>query len=61
MALAQANAHMLAAEAARLALILKHFSPKITDVTMAEKAARRIFTNTRSARDGMIATLDYAA
>jgi len=65
--LAQAHAHMLAEEAARLAqkagahaLILTHFSPKITDVTIAEKAAQRVFTNTRSARDGMIVTLDYS-
>ena len=65
--LAQAHAHMLAEEAARLAqsagahaLILTHFSPKITDVTIAEKIAQRVFTNTRSARDGMIVTLDYS-
>ena len=65
--LAQAHAHMLAEEAARLAqkagahaLILTHFSPKITDVTIAEEAAQRVFTNTRSARDGMIVTLDYS-
>lgn len=65
--LAQAHAHMLAEEAARLAqkagahaLILTHFSPKITDVTKAEKVAQRVFTNTRSARDGMIVTLDYS-
>jgi len=65
--LAQAHAHMLAEEAARLAqkagahaLILTHFSPKITDVTIAEKAAQHVFTNTRSARDGMIVTLDYS-
>ncbi len=65
--LAQAHAHMLAEEAARLAqkagahaLILTHFSPKITDVTIAEKVAQRVFTNTRSARDGMIVTLDYS-
>jgi ribonuclease Z len=65
--LARANAHMLAEESARLAsaagahaLILTHFSPKITDVTRAEKVAQRIFPNTRAARDGMIVTLDYA-
>jgi ribonuclease Z len=64
--LARAHAHMLAEEAAGLAqaagahsLILTHFSPKIIDVSIAEKAARHIFTNTRSARDGMIVTLDY--
>lgn len=64
--LARANAHMLAEESARLAsaagahaLILTHFSPKITDVTRAEKVAQRIFPNTRAARDGMIVTLDY--
>jgi len=63
--LAQAHAHMLAEEAARLAqsagahaLILTHFSPKITDVTIAEKIAQRVFTNTRSARDGMIVKLE---
>lgn len=65
--LAQAREHMLAEEAAKLAqaahahsLILTHFSPKIIDVSIAEKAAQRIFSNTRSARDGMIVTLDYA-
>ena len=64
--LARANAHMLAEESARLAsvagahaLILTHFSPKITDVTIAEKTAQRVFPNTRAARDGMIVTLDY--
>ncbi len=65
--LAQAHAHMLAEEAARLAqlagahaLILTHFSPKINDVTIAEKTAQRVFTNTRSARDGVIVTLDFS-
>jgi ribonuclease Z len=64
--LARAHAHMLAEEAAGLAqaagahsLTLTHFSPKITDVSIAEKAARRIFSNARSARDGMVVTLDY--
>lgn len=64
--LARANAHMLAEEAAGLAqaagahaLILTHFSPKITDTSRAEKAAQRVFANTRAARDGMIVTLDY--
>src|SRR6266705_657755 len=53
--LARAHAHMLAEEAAALAqaagahaLILTHFSPKISDVSIAERTARRIFTNTRS-------------
>lgn len=63
---AKANAHMLAEESAGIAqkagvhqLILTHFSPKITDTSWAEKAARRIFANTRAARDGMVITLDY--
>jgi ribonuclease Z len=57
---------MLAEEAAALAraasahaLILTHFSPKITDVSIAERTARRFFPNTRSGRDGMIVTLEY--
>jgi len=65
--LARAHAHMLAEEAAVLAreagahsLILTHFSPKITDVSIAERTARRIFPNTRSGRDGMIVTLEYS-
>ena len=64
--LARAHAHMLAEEAAALAqaagahaLILTHFSPKITDVSIAERTARRIFPNTRSGRDGMVVTLEY--
>jgi ribonuclease Z len=64
--LAQAHAHMLVEESARLAksagahaLILTHFSPKITDVTLAERAAQRVFPNARCARDGMIVTLEY--
>lgn len=64
--LARSNAHMLAEESAGLAqaagahsLILTHFSPKITDTSGAEKAARRVFANTRAGRDGMIVTLDY--
>jgi ribonuclease Z len=64
--LAQANYHMLATEAAGLAkaaraheLILTHFSPKITDPAVAERAARRVFPNTRAARDGMIVSLTY--
>jgi ribonuclease Z len=64
--LAKAHAHMLAAEAAGIAqaagahsLLLTHFSPKITDPSGPEKAARRVFPNTRAARDGMIITLDY--
>lgn len=64
--LAQANAHMLATEAAGIArdaqahaLVLTHFSPKINDPSLAEKAARRVFANTRAARDGMIITLEY--
>jgi ribonuclease Z len=65
--LARAHAHMLAEEAAALAqaagahaLILTHFSPKITDVSIAERTARCIFTNTRSGRDGMVVTLEYS-
>ncbi|MBE3561143.1 MAG: ribonuclease Z [Ktedonobacteraceae bacterium] len=64
--LARANAHMLAEEAAGIAraagaheLVLTHFSPKINDPSGAEKAARRIFTNTRAARDGMVLTLQF--
>jgi|SRR5579875_3315 ribonuclease Z len=63
---AKANAHMLAEESASIAqkagvhqLVLTHFSPKITDTSWAEKAARRIFANTRAGRDGMVITLDY--
>ena len=65
--LARANAHMLAEESAGIAadagahaLILTHFSPKISDPSMVEKAARRFFANTRAARDGMVVTLDYS-
>jgi ribonuclease Z len=64
--LAHAHAHMLAEEAAGIALaagahalILTHFSPKIHDTSYAEKEARRIFANTRAAKDGMIVTLEY--
>lgn len=64
--LAQANAHMISEESAAIAqaagaraLVLTHFSPKISDPTQAEKAARRIFSNTRAARDGMVITLNY--
>ena len=65
--LARAHAHMLAEESAGIAraaaahaLILTHFSPKIYDTALAEKAARHVFANTRAARDGMIVALDYA-
>ncbi len=65
--LAKEHAHMLAQEAAEIAqvagahsLLLTHFSPKITDPSRAEKAARRIFANARAARDGMIITLEYS-
>ncbi len=65
--LARTNAHMFAEESAGIAkaahvhqLVLTHFSPKINDPTQAEKAARRVFENTRAARDGMIVTLDFA-
>ncbi len=64
--LAKANAHMLATESATIAaeagahaLILTHFSPKITDPSRAEKAAQGVFANTRAARDGIVVTLDY--
>ena len=64
--LAKAHAHMLAEEAAEIAraagahsLLLTHFSPKITDPSGPEKVARRVFTNARAARDGMIITLEY--
>jgi len=64
--LARAHAHMISEESAGIAkaagvhaLILTHFSPKINDPTQAEKAARRIFPNTRAARDGLIVTLDF--
>lgn len=64
--LAQAHAHMLAEESAGIAtaagahsLVLTHFSPKIYDTSRAEKAARRIFANTRAAHDGMVMTLGY--
>jgi ribonuclease Z len=64
--LAKEHAHMLAEEAAGIAagagaksLLLTHFSPKIYDPSQAEKAARRVFANTRAARDGMVITLEY--
>jgi ribonuclease Z len=64
--LARAHAHMLAEESAGIAqaagahsLVLTHFSPKIVDTSLAEKAARNIFANTRAAKDGMVITLDY--
>ena len=63
---ARANAHMLSEESAGIALkagahqlVLTHFSPKIMDTSWAEKAARRVFSNTRAAKDGMVITLDY--
>lgn len=65
--LARTHAHMLAGEAAGIAqaagahsLLLTHFSPKIHDTSVAERMARRIFANTRAARDGMVVTLDYS-
>ena len=64
--LARAHAHMLSEESAGIAkdagahaLLLTHFSPKITDTSRAQKAAQRVFSNTRAARDGMIVTLDF--
>ena len=41
------------------ALVLTHFSPKINDPSQAEKAARRVFPDTRAAKDGMVVTLDF--
>lgn len=65
--LARAHAHMYAEESARIAkeagahaLVLTHFSPKINDPSQAEKAARRVFANTRAARDGMVITLEFS-
>ena len=65
--LAKAHAHMLSEESAGIAraagayeLILTHFSPKIYDTSTAEKAARRVFANTRAARDGMVTSLDFS-
>ncbi|HZU67261.1 MAG TPA: ribonuclease Z [Ktedonobacteraceae bacterium] len=64
--LAKAHAHMLAQESAGIAkaaqahaLLLTHFSPKITDTLPAQKAAQRVFANARAAKDGMIVTLDF--
>src|SRR5579863_972833 len=64
--LARAHAHMYAEESARIArdaeahaLILTHFSPKINDPSHAERVARRVFANTRAARDGMVTTLAF--
>lgn len=64
--LAHANAHMYAEESAGIALaagvhelLLTHFSPKIYDPSQAEKAARRVFPNTRAARDGTVITLNF--
>jgi ribonuclease Z len=65
--LARSNAHMLAEESAGIAkaaaahsLVLTHFSPKINDPSHAEKAARRVFPNTRAARDGMVISLEFS-
>src|SRR6266487_2967663 len=64
--LARANAHMLAEESATIAktadahaLLLTHFSPKINDPSRAERMAKRVFENTKAARDGMVITLDF--
>ena len=64
--LARANAHMyceesatIAKEAGAHALVLTHFSPKISDTTLAEKTARRVFANTRAAKDGLVITLNF--
>ncbi len=65
--LARAHGHMLAEESAGMArdagaksLLLTHFSPKISNTSYAEKAARRVFPNTRAAHDGMVISLDYS-
>lgn len=65
--LARAHAHMYAEESASIArdaeahaLLLTHFSPKINDPSHAERAARRVFANTRAARDGLVTTLAFA-
>jgi ribonuclease Z len=55
--LARMHGHMYAEESAS---ILTHFSPKINDSSQAERAARRVFPNTRAARDGMIVSLDFS-
>ena len=64
--LARAHGHMYAEESAGIArdaaahaLVLTHFSPKIADPAYAERAARRVFPNTRAGRDGMVVTLDF--
>lgn len=66
--LAKAHSHMLAEEAAGIAqtagahsLLLTHFSPKITDPSGPEKAARRVFANSLAARDGLVVTLEYSS
>ena len=65
--LAKAHAHMLAAAAGiaqtagAYSLLLTHFSPKITDPSGLEKAARRAFANSRAARDGVVVTLEYGS
>ncbi len=66
LALALSHAHMVVYESAALArdagaraLLLTHFSPKITNTVPAENAARNIFPHTRAARDGMTLTLAY--
>jgi len=64
--LALAHAHMVVTESAVLArdagaraLLLTHFSPKITNTVPLENAARRVFPRARAARDGMTLTLAY--
>jgi ribonuclease Z len=64
--LARSNAHMTAEESASIAhdagahaLVLTHFSPKINNTSQAEKMARRVFANTRAAKDGMVITLTF--
>jgi ribonuclease Z len=57
---------MLSEESAGIALragarqlVLTHFSPKITDPGDAERAARRVFAQTKAARDGLVLSLAF--
>jgi ribonuclease Z len=65
--LALKHKHMLARESASLALeaqakslILTHFSPKVVDTAIAEKAAQKVFPKTQAGYDGMITTLHFS-
>ncbi|HZS78703.1 MAG TPA: ribonuclease Z [Ktedonobacteraceae bacterium] len=66
--LAKANAHMLSEESAGIAkaagahaLLLTHFSPKISDPSTAERTAKKVFPRTKAARDGFVTTLSFPA